>query len=375
LNTATRGNAAGILALLAAAGLTACGSTAVPGTSSSTAAATAARPTAVTWSVLEAGGGSIDAAGLFTAPATPGTYHVIATSALDPSLFGAATAAVTSSGLTAAQKVALVATKRWMFFHMSTGCNTMGGAWSGAPTNELVHDMVFGGTAACGLYKAVKDAGGGLRVVHPWFMGNLDAYPDDNPDSSAHSAGAGAFTAGTIWHNHVIGANESVGNKIDAFVSHVRAYLGAPGSAQALARVSPANPIFAGVKFCWVDDWTADIVAREWAHYAGAMAQLESDYPGVHVMHFAAPLQPADAARNGYRMAWSNKLRATYPGLVFDIDLVESTRQDGSVYTYGGERALAPEWSGDSPNGHLSEAGTNFVGARLLDFFATLAQR
>lgn len=33
----------------------------------------------VTWSVLEAGGGSITPGGLYTAPATPGTYHVVAT--------------------------------------------------------------------------------------------------------------------------------------------------------------------------------------------------------------------------------------------------------------------------------------------------------
>jgi hypothetical protein len=35
---------------------------------------------AVTWSVVEAGGGSITAAGVYTAPAIPGTYTVKATS-------------------------------------------------------------------------------------------------------------------------------------------------------------------------------------------------------------------------------------------------------------------------------------------------------
>src|SRR5262249_18875923 len=40
---------------------------------------------AVTWSVLEgAAGGSIDANGYYTAPATPGTYHVQAVSQYDP---------------------------------------------------------------------------------------------------------------------------------------------------------------------------------------------------------------------------------------------------------------------------------------------------
>src|ERR1700686_1020214 len=49
---------------------------------------------AVTWSVVEARGGSITAAGLYTAPATPGTYTVKATSQSDPSASGTAPARV-----------------------------------------------------------------------------------------------------------------------------------------------------------------------------------------------------------------------------------------------------------------------------------------
>jgi hypothetical protein len=45
---------------------------------------------AVTWSVVEAGGGSITAAGVYTAPATPGTYTVKATSESDPMASGKA---------------------------------------------------------------------------------------------------------------------------------------------------------------------------------------------------------------------------------------------------------------------------------------------
>jgi hypothetical protein len=51
---------------------------------------------AVTWSVVEAGGGVVSAAGLYTAPATPGTYHVKATSAADTSKSGTATVVVTA---------------------------------------------------------------------------------------------------------------------------------------------------------------------------------------------------------------------------------------------------------------------------------------
>jgi len=349
------------------------------GTVQFTATVTGAAPgqsTAVGWSVAEAGGGTIEPSGLYRASGGVGRFTIVATSVADAGATRSATVTVTSAGgLTQAQKVALVATRRWVFFHMSTGCNITGGAWAGVASNRLVHDMVFSGSQPCGLYKIVEDAGGGVRVVHPPFMGNQDAIPDDAPDASSDGAGAGTFTIGTFWNNHVIAANESVGNKIAAFDQHLRGYLGAKGSAQALARVSVASPIEAGVKFCWVDDWTADIVTRLFPTYQATMAALEADYPGLHVMHFAAPLQPTDTVRNGYRMAWSDLLRATYPGRVFDVDLVESTRQDGSTYTYGGQRALAPEWSADGPNGHLSEAGANWVGARLLDFLAEVAQR
>lgn len=56
---------------------------------------------AVTWSVVNAGGGSITSAGLYTAPATAGTYSVKVALNRDPSI--AATAAVTvSAGVTIA---------------------------------------------------------------------------------------------------------------------------------------------------------------------------------------------------------------------------------------------------------------------------------
>ncbi|HLM48288.1 MAG TPA: hypothetical protein VK458_30775, partial [Myxococcaceae bacterium] len=48
-----------------------------------TATVTGTSNTAVTWSVVESGGGSISAAGVYTAPATAGTYHVVATSVAD----------------------------------------------------------------------------------------------------------------------------------------------------------------------------------------------------------------------------------------------------------------------------------------------------
>ncbi|WP_224247838.1 Ig-like domain-containing protein [Hyalangium gracile] len=62
-----------------------------------TATVTGTTNTAVSWSVTEAGGGTVSASGLYTAPSTPGTYHVVATSAADPTKSATATVTVTAA--------------------------------------------------------------------------------------------------------------------------------------------------------------------------------------------------------------------------------------------------------------------------------------
>ncbi len=58
---------------------------------------------AVTWSVREgATGGTVSTSGLFTAPATGGTYHVVATSVADPTATTVATVTVTERVLSVA---------------------------------------------------------------------------------------------------------------------------------------------------------------------------------------------------------------------------------------------------------------------------------
>ena len=52
----------------------------------------------VTWSVSETGGGTVDASGKYTAPANPGTFHVVATSIADQTISGTATVVVQSGG-------------------------------------------------------------------------------------------------------------------------------------------------------------------------------------------------------------------------------------------------------------------------------------
>src|SRR5215831_1433501 len=58
--------------------------------------------TAVTWSVQEAAGGTVDSSGRYTAPATAGTYHVSATSVADPSARDTASVTVGATGTPAA---------------------------------------------------------------------------------------------------------------------------------------------------------------------------------------------------------------------------------------------------------------------------------
>jgi hypothetical protein len=67
--------------------------------------------TGVVWSVKEAGGGTIDNTGLYTAPTTPGTYHVVVTSVANPAVSATATVTVGGSGplLTVTQRQVVVA--------------------------------------------------------------------------------------------------------------------------------------------------------------------------------------------------------------------------------------------------------------------------
>ena len=57
--------------------------------------------TGVTWSVREANGGAVSASGAYTAPNRRGLYHVVATSAADPSRHAEATVTVTSGAVDA----------------------------------------------------------------------------------------------------------------------------------------------------------------------------------------------------------------------------------------------------------------------------------
>ncbi|HEX9308165.1 MAG TPA: glycosyl hydrolase family 28-related protein, partial [Anaeromyxobacter sp.] len=52
----------------------------------------------VTWSVVEEGGGTVDVGGVYTAPASTGSFHVVATSVADPTVSGTAEVIVAEDG-------------------------------------------------------------------------------------------------------------------------------------------------------------------------------------------------------------------------------------------------------------------------------------
>ena len=66
---------------------------------------TARQSAAVTWSVQEAGGGTVDSAGRYTAPSKEWTYHVVATSVADASKIDTATVNVGSAPLCAGRAI------------------------------------------------------------------------------------------------------------------------------------------------------------------------------------------------------------------------------------------------------------------------------
>ncbi len=109
--------------------------------------------TAVTWSVQEANGGSINAAGLYTAPALAGTFHVIATSQADPSKSAAATVVVVAVSITVnPSSTTLDQGATQPFTATVTGSTNTAVTWS-------VQEAGGGSVTAAGLYTAPNTAG------------------------------------------------------------------------------------------------------------------------------------------------------------------------------------------------------------------------
>lgn len=132
------------------------------GTRTFTAAVTGAANTAVAWSVREAGCGSVTAAGVYTAPASAATCHVVATSSADGVTTGVATVTVTAPTAVVVAigpaSPAVDACRTLTFTATVTGTTNTAVDWS-------VQEGATGGTiTSAGVYTA-PDTGGTYHVV------------------------------------------------------------------------------------------------------------------------------------------------------------------------------------------------------------------
>jgi hypothetical protein len=117
------------------------------------AAVTGTSNTAVIWSVQESGGGSVSTTGLYTAPATAGTFHVRATSVADPTKSASATVTVTAVSIAISPTSAsVIAGATRQFTATVTGTSNTAVTWS-------VQESGGGTVSTTGLYTAPATAG------------------------------------------------------------------------------------------------------------------------------------------------------------------------------------------------------------------------
>jgi len=123
-----------------------------------TATVTNATDTNVTWSVQEAGGGAIDANGLYTAPATAGTYHVVAVSKYDTAKSSIATVNVVPGVRISPTSATATLRDQKTFVATVTGSANTAVTWSiqeGAAGGTIGSTGVYTAPAAPGIFHII----------------------------------------------------------------------------------------------------------------------------------------------------------------------------------------------------------------------------
>jgi len=140
------------------------------GTQDFTATVTGTATTTVNWSVVEAGGGTVNASGHYTAPAANGTYHVKATSTVDNTAFDQATVTVAAPvSVAVSPKTATVAPGGTKTFTATVTGSAQGVNWT-------VSEAGGGTVDASGLYTAPQAAG----TYHVVATSKQDATKSDS---------------------------------------------------------------------------------------------------------------------------------------------------------------------------------------------------
>jgi hypothetical protein len=291
------------------------------------AAVTGATSTAVTWRVTEASGGTVDASGLYTAPAGTGTFHVVATSVADPSVSGSATVTVTANPPPPADNLAAqfdVLSRHALYFdHASVGENLMDGV--------------------AGLL-------GGVSGPKPTLINMNESNGGVKPDLISTGVWAESMRL-ALWNGDPM-------TKIREFRSDLDKGVGTRAD-------------IAWMKFCFVDFNGGTNVDALFASYQSMITAARAAYPSVRFVHFTAPLETGGSqSTNAIREAFSARIRAAYGADVFDLARWESTWPDGTRETSGGIPALVPIYTNDS--GHLNATGQAHVVPELVRFLANL---
>jgi hypothetical protein len=152
-------------------------------TTSFTATVANSSDTAVSWTVAEgAAGGTVSSSGIYTAPATAGTYHVVATAHADETKKDGATVTVAAPGVALTPPTALVVTGTTMTFSAS----------------------VIGGSG--GVTWAVQEAGGGSidangKYTPPSTPGTYHFVATSVNDSSKTAVGVATVVSPGSWVN------------------------------------------------------------------------------------------------------------------------------------------------------------------------------
>jgi hypothetical protein len=139
-------------------------SVAVGATQTFTANVSNAPDAGVTWAVLEANGGTINAAGLYVAPSGAGTYHVVATSKYDTSKSASDPVIVHLTVATNPVAATLTLRDQKVFSATVIGTTNTGVTWS------LQEGAAAGSVSATGVYTAPSAAG----VFHLIATSNAD---------------------------------------------------------------------------------------------------------------------------------------------------------------------------------------------------------
>jgi chitinase len=274
------------------------------------AAVSGAQDPGVTWNVVEVGGGSVDAQGVYTAPGQAGTYHVRATSKGDPSKGVEATVAVVAPPPPEAVSVAidppavvLTAGGTQQFTAIVTGTANAATTWT------VQEGSAGGGVTSTGLYTAPSAAG----VFHVVVTSVADATKQASATISVSAGGSGS----TFVSAYYVGYQRSLypPDKVD-FTAFTHLMMG---------RVTPRTDGTLTTNFD-IDDVNGPLLAKDLsarAHAAGRKAILMVGGAGQHTNWLAAS---ADATRATFV---TNLLRAMsdlgYDGLDLDWEPINTT--------------------------------------------------